>query len=59
MLDMIYKDSAVESYGDKIGKERLMYGMTQREDSAFKNILYSILLKYEYVDIKFKSSIKG
>lgn len=45
---MLYEDMAVKTYGEKIKKERMLLGMTQKEYSKYKNISYSTLLKYEY-----------
>lgn len=44
----MYEDIEVKTYGDKIKKERLLLGMTQREYAKFKNIPYKTLLKLEY-----------
>ena len=48
MLELLYEDMEVKTYGDKIRKKRLLLGMTQREYAKYMSIPYKTLLKLEY-----------
>lgn len=47
MLELLYDDMEVKTYGDRIRKERMVLGMTQKEYADKYNISYRRLVKLE------------
>lgn len=48
LLELLYGNIEVKEYGDKIRRERLLLGITQKEYSKYLKIPYKTLLKLEY-----------